>query len=420
MSFALHGVFSFGPGMHRYQCRNVHLSNFTIVNAPTTLSIFMVFLKMGATAFGGNVAMVASIKKEICDRRNWMADNVILDLIAVGNLLPGPLATNVVFAIGKILGGFRGALAALIGVSLPSFVLMCILSWAYFTYGSTPALTAVMNGIIPCVAGVIASVAWTLLRKNVTVWQQYLIALCAGAAMFFGKGIFLTLTIVVAAALLGRLFFYKPKTVITLPKKRAPVSVWLLPLTTALVFFALIFLPHISVSIEEVRKVGLTFGTMSLTLFGGGYVFVPAMENVVVHELHWMTTREFTEGIALGHVTPGPIMVSSVFVGWKVAGLKGAIAAIVMLFGPPAVLMYVAHHFLERIKSNAVAEAMFKGVRPAVIGMIAVSVWVVFSSAPVSVVSLLIFAATFGLTVWKNPEPVLLIIGSALAGWIFC
>ncbi|NUN05313.1 MAG: chromate transporter [Bdellovibrio sp.] len=184
--------------------------------------------------------------------------------------------------------------------------------------------------------------------------------------------------------------------------------------------FALIFLPHISVSIEEVRKVGLTFGTMSLTLFGGGYVFVPAMENVVVHELHWMTTREFTEGIALGHVTPGPIMVSSVFVGWKVAGLKGAIAAIVMLFGPPAVLMYVAHHFLERIKSNAVAEAMFKGVRPAVIGMIAVSVWVVFSSAPVSVVSLLIFAATFGLTVWKNPEPVLLIIGSALAGWIFC
>lgn len=374
---------------------------------------------MGATAFGGNVALVASIKKEICDRRKWMNDDVILDLIAVGNLLPGPLATNVVFAIGKILGGFRGALAALIGVCLPSFILMCALSWAYFTYGSSPVLTSVMNGIIPCVAGVIASVAWTLLRKNVTVWQQYLIAVFAGAALFFWKGFFLTLIVVAAAALLGRLFFYKEKPAIPSFNKRAGISLWLLPAVTVLVFVILILIPQLSSGWEEVRKVAITFGTMSLTLFGGGYVFVPAMENVVVHQLQWMTTREFTEGIALGHVTPGPIMVSCVFVGWKVAGLKGAIAAIVMLFGPPAVMMYVAHHFLERIKTNATAEAMFKGVRPAVIGMIAVSVWVVFSSAPVSVMSVIVFAATFALTLWKNPEPVLLIIGSALAGWLF-
>lgn len=374
---------------------------------------------MGATAFGGNVALVASIKKEICDRRQWMKDDIILDLIAVGNLLPGPLATNVVFAIGKILGGFRGAMAAMLGVCLPSFLLMCVLSWAYFTYGSSPAVTSVMNGIIPCVAGVIASVAWTLLRKNVTLWQQYLIAACAGVAMFFGKGFFLTLIIVIVAALLGRLFFYKEKPVSASIRKRVPIAVWLLPLVTALIFIMLIFSPQITAAFEEVRKVALAFGTMSLTLFGGGYVFVPAMENVVVHELHWMTTREFTEGIALGHVTPGPIMVSSVFVGWKVAGLKGALAAIIMLFGPPAVLMYVAHHFLERIKTNATAEAMFKGVRPAVIGMITVSVWVVFSSAPINVLSFLVFGATFALTIWKNPEPVLLIIGSALAGWLF-
>jgi chromate transporter len=388
------------------------------VNAPTLTGIFLVFLKMGATAFGGNVALVASIKKEICDKRKWMKDDQILDLMAIGNLLPGPLATNVVFAIGKILAGFGGAMAALIGVCLPSFLLMCALSWAYFTYGNAPAITSVMNGIIPGVAGVIASVAWTLLRKNVSSWQQYLILILAGTALFLWKGFFLTLIIVVAAAVAGRFLFYKEKPAVIPPKSKLPVAVWALPAFTILVFAVLIFFPHGIASFDEVRKVALAFGTMSLTLFGGGYVFVPAMENVVVHELHWMTVREFTNGIALGHATPGPIMVSCVFVGWKVAGWKGATAAIIMLFGPPAVMMYTAHHFISRIKSNATAEAMFKGVRPAVIGMIFASVWVVFSSAPLSVWSFLIFAITFALTTWKNPEPVLLIIGSAVAGWL--
>ena len=159
---------------------------------------------------------------------------------------------------------------------------------------------------------------------------------------------------------------------------------------------------------------------MSVTLFGGGYVFIPAMEKVVVHQMAWMTTREFTEGIAMGQITPGPIMISSVFIGWKVAGLRGALAAAFSLFVPPAVVMYVAQHFLQRIKANANAEAIFKGVRPGVIGMITASVWTVFSSGQINLMSAVIFVSVLAVSIWKNPEPILLIGGSALVGFAFC
>lgn len=375
---------------------------------------------MGATAFGGNVALVAAIRREICEKRKWMTDTQILDLMIIGNVLPGPLATNVVFASGKILRGLSGAFIALIAVLLPSFVLMCLMSWAYFTYGNNETITGIMNGIIPCVAAIIAATAWNLYRKNVKGLLQHVILVLSCAAMIAWKGFFLTLIIVGVAALLGRLFlFVKQEKTEVVPIDKSK-SVWMLPLALIALFTILFFIPEVSEAFTKVKSVALTFGSMSVTLFGGGYVFIPAMEKVVVHQMAWMTTREFTEGIAMGQITPGPIMISSVFIGWKVAGLRGAFAAAFSLFVPPAVVMYVAQHFLQRIKANANAEAIFKGVRPGVIGMITASVWTVFSSGQINMMSAVIFLSVLAVSIWKNPEPIFLIGGSALVGFAFC
>lgn len=373
---------------------------------------------MGATAFGGNVALVAAIRREISEKQKWISDEEILDLMIVGNILPGPLATNVVFACGKILHGVTGAFVALFAVLLPSFVLMCFLSWAYFAAGTNEHVTAIMNGILPCVAGIIGATAWNLLRKNVKGWMQYVIVAAAATTMLMWSGFYLTLIIVGVAAIAGRVFLYVPREKKLVVQTESTKSILVLPLITLAVFVVIFFFPEISETVAKVKSVALTFGSMSVTLFGGGYVFVPAMEAVVVEKMQWMTTREFSEGIGLGHVTPGPIMISSVFIGWKVAGLKGAIAAAVTLFIPPAVVMYVAQHFMQRIKTNNGAEAAFKGVRPAVIGMIFASVWVIFSTGSIGIPAALIFAITLGITVWKNPEPILLILGAALAGWL--
>ncbi len=373
---------------------------------------------MGATAFGGNVALVAAIRREISEKQKWISDEEILDLMIVGNILPGPLATNVVFACGKILHGVLGAFVALFAVLLPSFVLMCFLSWAYFAAGTNEHVTAIMNGILPCVAGIIGATAWNLLRKNVKGWMQYVMVAAAATAMLLWNEFYLTLIIVGVAAVVGRVFLYAPREKKLVVQNESTRSILILPLITLVIFAVIFFFPEISESVAKVKSVALTFGSMSVTLFGGGYVFVPAMEAVVVEKMHWMTTREFSEGIGLGHVTPGPIMISSVFIGWKVAGLKGAIAAAVALFVPPAVVMYVAQHFMQKIKTNDGAEAAFKGVRPAVIGMIFASVWVIFSTGSVGIPAALIFAITLGITVWKNPEPILLILAAAGVGWL--
>lgn len=385
---------------------------------PSLLNIFLVFLKLGATAFGGNVALVAAIRTEIAEKKKWVTDHEILDLMIVGNILPGPLATNVVFAIGNMLRGVAGAFVALGAVLLPSFILMCVLSWAYFSIGTNAHVTAVMNGIIPCVAGIIAATAWNLLRKNVKGILQYVIVVLAAAAMLVWSGFYLTLIIVAVAAIIGRIFLYARREQKPVLIAQNTATVFILPAIVAALFAILFFLPDFNVVFTETKTVALTFGSMSVTLFGGGYVFVPAMERVVVEQMMWMTSREFSEGIALGHTTPGPIMISSVFMGWKVSGFSGALAAALALFVPPAVLMYVAQHFMQKIKNNDGAEAAFKGVRPAVIGMISASVWVIFSTGTMSIPAFVIFAVAAAICVWKNPEPILLILGAAVAGWV--
>lgn len=386
--------------------------------SPSLRNIFLVFLKLGATAFGGNVALVAAIRTEIAEKKKWVTDHEILDLMVVGNILPGPLATNVVFALGKILKGVAGAFVALFAVLLPSFLLMCFLSWMYFRIGSNDHVTSVMNGIIPCVAGIIAATAWNLLRKNVKGILQYALVALAAAAMLIWSGFFLTLIIVGISALLGRLFLFAPRVQKPVVKAEGSSAVWLLPALVAVLFLVLFLLPDVNIVFTNTKTVALTFGSMSVTLFGGGYVFVPAMEKVVVEQMMWMTSRQFSEGIALGHATPGPIMISSVFVGWKVAGFSGALAAAIALFVPPAVLMYVAHHYMQKIKQNDGAEAAFKGVRPAVIGMICASIWVIFSSGTIELPAFVIFGIATALCIWKNPEPILLIVGSAITGWL--
>lgn len=388
------------------------------MQSPNLLRIFLVFLKLGATAFGGNVALVAAIRNEISEKKKWIPDETILDLMIVGNIIPGPLATNVVFAIGKILHGVTGAFVALFAVLLPSFVLMCFLSWAYFQIGTNDHVTAVMNGIIPCVAGIIAATAWNLIRKNARGILQYAIVIAAAAAMLLWSGFYLTLIIVAGGAILGRVFFYSKREVKPLAIKENTSRIFILPAVVIALFGLIYFLPDISVKFTETKSVALTFGSMSVTLFGGGYVFVPAMEKVVVDQMDWMTTRQFSEGIALGHATPGPIMISSVFVGWKVAGFAGALAAALALFIPPAVVMYVAQHFMQKIKTNDGAEAAFRGVRPAVIGMITASVWVIFHTGTLSIPAVVIFALSLGICLWKNPESILMIAVAGFAGWM--
>ena len=132
---------------------------------------------------------------------------------------------------------------------------------------------------------------------------------------------------------------------------------------------------------------------MSLLLFGGGYVFIPLMQQVVVDGYGWVTQKEFLDGIALGQIMPGPILISSVFIGYKVAGFFGAVAATAGMFGPPAVVMLLCTRFLDRIKGSLAVVAALRGIRSGVLGMITAAVFVIARTAQPNMVSFAIFAA---------------------------
>ena len=139
------------------------------------------------------------------------------------------------------------------------------------------------------------------------------------------------------------------------------------------------------------QKISFIFSGLSLTLFGGGYVIIPIMENTFVNQLGWLTTKEFADGIALGQVTPGPIFISATFIGYKISGLTGAVIATISVFLPPAILMIALTEFIDKIKHSSGITAAFKGLRPAVIGMIFSAVITIGKSAEMEWSSLLIF-----------------------------
>jgi chromate transporter len=388
------------------------------------ISIFrllLIFLKIGTTAFGGNIALVAAVRKDLCQKRKLLSDEQVLDFTSLGNVLPGPLATNVIAACGFAIRGMWGAIAGLIGIILPALLLICILTEAYFRYGESPVLMKIFGGLLPGVAAVIAATAWSLAKKNISNVLHVIILIGAGAAIFFLKGFLVTLIIIIVSGLIG-FFFFNKKTENNIPsaqgtrkKSHLPVISIILMLLIGLVVF---ILHPANKMLSDLRMLGLTFGSMSVTLFGGGYVFIPAIEKVVVGMHHWVSSKEFADGIAMGQVTPGPVAITASFVGYRVAGIWGAVVSAITIFVPPALLMVLSQQFIDRIKGKPAVEAVFKGVRPAVIGMIVVSVWVIGKSAPQDWQSIVIFLSIFIISVWKNFDTAILIPVAGLMGYL--
>ena len=166
-------------------------------------------------------------------------------------------------------------------------------------------------------------------------------------------------------------------------------------------------------------KLLTVFSGMSLMLFGGGFVFIPMMQEVVVDTYGWLSHSEFIDGIALGQVTPGPIVISATFIGYKVAGILGATSATVGAFVPPAIVMVICTSYLDKIKNSTIIQPVLKGIRCGVIGMIAAAGYVVISTAEQNIISLLILSTTLIMLIKFRIDVALLIPLSGLVGYLY-
>ena len=398
------------------------------LDSPPSISLvhlFGNFLKIGSTAFGGFMALVSVIENIIVEKRKLLTHEDMLDGISLASVLPGPVAANVVAYVGYRLRGGMGALVTATAVLLPSFVLVVALTIAYLQAGEIPAVSKVFAGFIPAVVAIIISAATRMSKKAIKGWREVSIAAISAILLKTIGGFYITLIVILGAGLVGWLLFrgkaakMLAENPIEQPTEPLDLKKIAIPLAILASILALSLLP-LPLGEDSLAKLFVTFSGMSLMLFGGGYVFIPMIQEVVVNNYGWVTQTEFANAIAMGQITPGPILISAAFIGYVVKGITGAFVATVAIFFPPGLLMVTMSHLLERIKGSVIIQAALKGIRPAVIGMIFTAAIVVAQTAQVGsmqtiLVSLLIFAASL-VAIWKLRLEVVLVI--PLAGLV--
>ncbi|ABM04067.1 chromate transporter, chromate ion transporter (CHR) family protein [Psychromonas ingrahamii 37] len=388
----------------------VNTRELTKQTPPSLPTLFWIFLKIGSTAFGGFMALISVVKNYLVDREKLLTDEDMLDGISLATILPGPVAVNVVAYAGYRIRGVAGAITCATAVTLPSFFLILFLSYAYFTWGEIPSVSNIFKGILPAVAAVIVATSINMGRKALSSAIDLSIAVTAMLILIFIGGFYSTIIIIILAGCIGWLLFkkeilltsqkeYPEKSTVQkmseADKTRGQISknkLRLMPIITVSgVSVVAILSTLFNAQTLLAGKLFATFAGMSVLLFGGGFVFIPLMQESVVETYQWVTHKEFIDAIAMGQITPGPILISATFIGYKVAGVLGATIATIGIFVPPAIIMLICTHYLERVKHSYNLRAILKGIRCAVIGMIASAAYIVSLSAEYNLISLAIF-----------------------------
>jgi chromate transporter len=342
------------------------------------LRLFLIFLRIGCTTWGGFMTFIAVVSKSLT-ARGLATEEDITDAILVAQVLPGPVAIDMTVAIGYRLRGLAGASVCWLGSVMPSFVVVTILSALYFRWGNIHGIAAIFKGFPAAMVAIVAVAAYEMGKKQIKNSAQVAIAVASCAAIilqgiFFPGAWWVTLAVVFVSGFAGYLLF---RGTVRQPPGAAQVP--RVGKALALVPFAFIA-PVAGPGL--LAKLFFTFALMSVSLFGSGYVFIPIIKGTLVNSMHWLTASEFTAGLGLTQITPGPILMTAAFVGLKIGGLPGALAGMLGMFVPPALLTLIAAGSLQFIKRSPVVTVALKGIRPAVVGMLLAAAFVVGESMP--------------------------------------
>ena len=333
---------------------------------PSLIRIFAAFLRLGLTAFGGP-AMVPYIRAMAVDRKKWLAESSFQLGMAVCQLIPGATAMQMAAWVGLRSRGGPGALAAYLGFGLPAFSLMAVLSALYFSAGNVPVIAAAFSGLQLMVVALILHAAINFSRRYLDGPASKLLACVAGVWLGLRGNPILAL---VAVCLLAVFVFRKEDGAHSHPQA-GPVPGR--PLLSAFVFLAGLgaILALLFLADRQLFHLGALMIKIDCFAFGGGYVSVPLMLHEVVEVRGWLSNVQFMDGIALGQVTPGPIVMTGAFVGYAVAGLVGALVATVTVFAPSLIFLCAATPFADRLVASPVIRRVLRGSLISLVGLMA-------------------------------------------------
>ena len=385
------------------------------------LRLFLQFLKTGSISFGGYMMLIAMVQYEFSKRRKFIKKSQVLDAITLASFLPGPMAINVSTYLGFIMKGWKGAILAFIAVLTPSFIIMIIFTELYFSSKNLPGFQSFFSGVLPVVSAVIISVAYDISSKVNKSYFSYLIVALSFILAVILKGYLAIIVPLLLSGLLNVLYFKKKifSSIIKRPKKQYIIRFEGIIVAGIILTLFYIFINNVtydSINFDLVR----VFSNISLTLFGGGYVFIPVLDKIIVNEIGWLNSQQFIDCIAMGQITPGPILISATFVGYKMNGITGALLATFSIFAPSSVIIIFISRFFLYFKNNMFAKKIIQGIKKGIVGLILYSaIIVLLNKGSIDVFTVIVFISSIMILIKTKVHPVILSLLSGLAGYFF-
>ncbi len=362
------------------------------------------FVSLGAFGFGGPIATVGYMQRDLVERRRWLDRDDFLNGVALGQTMPGPLAAQVAMWVGFLQRGALGALAVAAAFVLPSFLIVVALGFFYVRYQGLPWVQAVFYGIAPAIMAIIAIAAVKLGRltnkADLRLWAISAIILLITAAT--GAEI----AVLFIAAGLVMVVWDAPPGFLRRPK----LASFVFPLAASGLAAGV-------ASPNTLRDLFLFFLKAGAFIFGSGLAIVPFLREGVVNQYHWLSPSQFLDAVAVGLITPGPVVITAAFIGYLVAGLLGAVVASVAIFMPIYAGVVIPGRWFIRHRHNAQIQAFVKGATAAAAGAIGGATIVLTQQAVRDVATAAIGLVSLGLLLrFKVPEPLLVLL-AAIAGF---
>jgi len=370
----------------------------------------LLFLRLGLTAFGGPAAHIALMQTEMVERRAWLTKDEFLDLLGASNLIPGPSSTELAIHIGFRLAGRQGLLLAGVCFILPAFLLVMGIAAIYVRFARLPQIAGILYGVKPVVIAVVLQALWNLGRTALKTHFLAVVGIAATVTAFLNVAPLLVLF--GAGALTGGRHWVTNRE-----KREIAPLLSLLGMIAALVTIPLL-LGRLSANSsilgwKSLFWVFLKFGSI---VYGSGYVLLAFLRADLVARLHWLTSAQLLDAIAVGQVTPGPVFTTATFIGFVLDGPRGAIIATLGMFLPAFLFVAVSGPLVPRLRKSPLAGAFLDGVNVASLALMATVTWELSRAALTDSVTITLGLLSALLLFRFRVNSLWLVLGGALIG----
>jgi chromate transporter len=358
--------------------------------------VFMVFLKLGTLGFGGPLAHMAMMRKEVVEKKKWLSEQEFMDLVGATNLIPGPNSTELVIHIGYRMAGWPGLIVAGLTFILPAFFCVLALAVAYVSYGDLPRLEPILAGIRPVIIVIVFEALIKFRKSAIPGFSTAMVALVALVLTIMNVN---EILIILGLGALYSCFFNRSlKSIFIFPLINIP-SV-LAPITSNSIFYFFL-------------KIGSV-------LFGSGYVLLAFLQSELVDQRMWLTQKQLLDAITVGQITPGPVFTTATFIGYLLKSYEGALLATLGIFLPSFFFVALSAPFLKKMRASIGISKFIDGVNAVSFALLLKVTFDLsktgFASIPTYLIGLVSLILIFR---FKQLNSVWLILCAGILGFLF-